>query len=168
MLDLADYLLAEENGAICKVQGFKNTFITGRPRIEGDGFLPVTNDDCAVFGAMTEKGTLCSFYASRIGMPFQTLQITGEGGVLYFNAGEQKKIGIQLKEKTGGYKTPLVYEDIPEDYFGRERHRGLALDFINAIKNGGVVDRGIDRGLYIQYLLEKIDEATEAGAVISV
>lgn len=168
MLDLADYLLAEENGKIQKVQGFKNTFITERPAVEGTGLMPVTNDDCAVFSAVTEKGSLCSFYACRIGMPFQTLQISGEGGVLYFNSGEGKKLGVQLKDKRGGYTGSLEFRDIPGEFFDREWHRGLVMDFINAIKNGETAGRGIDRGLYIQYLLDKINTAAESGAVVAV
>jgi predicted dehydrogenase len=168
MLDLADYLLAEENGKIQKVQGFKNTFITGRPAVEGPGLMPVTNDDCAVFNAVTGEGSLCSFYACRIGMPFQSLQITGEGGMLYFNSREQKKLGVQLKDKRGGYTGPLEFRDIPGEFFDREGHRGLVMDFINAIKTGGTTGRDIDRGLYIQYLLEKINEAAESGGVVTV
>ncbi|MDR2404198.1 MAG: Gfo/Idh/MocA family oxidoreductase [Spirochaetaceae bacterium] len=168
MLDLADYLLAEENGKIEKVQGFKNTFITNRPAIEGTGFMPVTNDDCAVFNALTGKGSLCSFYACRIGMPFQTLQITGEGGILYFNSREDKKLGVQFKDKKGGYAGPLEFRDIPGEFFGRGGHRGLVIDFIDAIKNGGTAGRDIDRGLYIQYLLDKINEAAESGQVVTV
>ncbi|MDR3193113.1 MAG: Gfo/Idh/MocA family oxidoreductase [Treponema sp.] len=168
MLDLADYLLAEENGKIRKVQGFKNTFITERPAVEGPGLMPVSNDDCAVFNAVTEKGSLCSFYACRIGMPFQTLQITGQGGMLRFNSRENKKLGVQLKDKKGGYAGSLEFLDIPGEFFGREGHRGLAADFINAIKNGGAAGRDIHRGLYIQYLLDKINEAAESGGVVAV
>jgi predicted dehydrogenase len=168
MLDLADYLLAEENGKIQKVQGFKNTFITDRPALEGTGFMPVTNDDCAIFNALTGKGSLCSFYACRIGMPFQTLQITGEGGMLYFNSQDDKKLGVQLKDKKGGYAGPLEFRDIPGEFFGSGGHRGLVMDFIDAIKNGGSAGRGIDRGLYIQYLLEKINEAAESSKGVAV
>lgn len=169
MLDLADYLLAEENGKLAKVQCYKNTFITERSAIDGSGLLPVTNDDCAVFTGVTDKGSLCSFYASRIGLPFhQTLQITGEGGILYFNAQEQKKIGIQLKEKTGGYTSPFAYQDIPGEFFGKEGHKGLVMDFINAIKTGTAASRNISHGLYIQYLLGKINDAAETGKEVQI
>jgi predicted dehydrogenase len=174
MLDLADYLLSGENGKICRVQSFKNTFITQRPAVDGNGMLPVTNDDAAVFNAVTEKGSLCSFYACRIGIPFQTLQITGEGGMLLFNAqgpkkpGETQRMGIQLKEKGGGYTGPMAWEEVPSEFSGREGHRGIAMDFINAIRNGGDCgDREIERGLYIQQLLEKVNEAAECGEIVN-
>jgi predicted dehydrogenase len=167
MLDMADHLLSEDNGKICKVHCFKNTFITERQAIDGGGSLPVTNDDAAVFTAVTQKGTLCSFFASRIGMPFQIMQITAEGGMLYYNAQEPKKVGIQFKEKNGGYaggKKGFEYQDIPAEFFGREGHRGLIEDFVNAVKTG-VPDnsRDINQGLYIQYLLDKISESGETG-----
>jgi predicted dehydrogenase len=168
MLDLADYLLSEKNGKIQKVQGFVNTFIAERPAVDGGGVMPVTNDDGAVFSAVTEKGSLCSFYACRLGLPFQTLQITGEGGMLYFNGREEKKLGVQLKDKNGGYAGPLEFRDVPDELCGREGHRGLVLDFIGAIKNGGGGGRDLERGLYIQYLLEKIGEAAESGGTVSV
>jgi predicted dehydrogenase len=168
MLDLADYLLAEKNGRIVQVQCLKNTFITERSSIEGAGTLPVTNDDCAVFTGITEKGTLCSFYSCRIGMPFQSLQITGDGGMLLFNDSVPKKIGMQFKEKTGGYAGPLEYKEIPEEFFGREGHKGLIMDFLKAIQGDASADRGIERGLFIQDLLDKIDEAAAKGSRVSV
>ena len=168
MLDLADYLLAEKNGRIVQVQCLKNTFITERFSIEGGGSLPVTNDDCAVFTGITEKGTLCSFHSCRIGMPFQSLQITGEGGILLFNSAEPEKIGMQLKEKSGGYTGPLEYKEIPEEFFGREGHKGLIMDFLKAIQGDACADREIERGLFIQNLLDKIGEASVTGGKISV
>jgi predicted dehydrogenase len=169
MLDLADYLVAEENGKIAQVQCFKNTFITERPAIEGSGVEPVTNDDSAVFTAVTEKGSLLSFLSCRIGMPFETLQIIAGGGMLFFNAMERKKIGLQFKDKNGGYSGPMENREIPEEHFGREGHKGLVMDFIQAIQNGkSSGDRDIERGLYIQSLLDKIDEAGDKGGKVSV
>jgi predicted dehydrogenase len=168
LLDLADYILSDGNGKMCKVQGFKNTFISERPEINGTGNLPVTNDDTIVFNTVTDKGALCSFYVSRIGVPFQTMQITGDGGVLYYNSKDPTKLGVQLKDQKGSYTSPLEFRDIPAECSGKEGHKGLIAEFINAIKTGAPYTRGIDHGLYIQYLLSKINEAAETGKSISV
>jgi predicted dehydrogenase len=104
-------------------------------------------------------------------MPFETLQIIAEGGMLYFNAMERKKIGLQFKDRNGGYGGfggPMEYREIPEEYFGREGHKGLAMDFIQAVQNGkSSGDRDIERGLYIQSLLDKVDEAADKGGKVS-
>ena len=170
MLDLACYLLSEQNGRICRVQCFKNTFITERPAIDGSGNLPVTNDDAAVFSAMTDKGTLCSFYTCRIGMPYTAIHITGDGGMLCYDNRNNKKLGIQLKDKKGGYASPMEYKDIPPNFFDMDGHKGLALEFINTIKSGkwSNYSRNVEHGLYIQYLLDKVDEAADKGCSITV
>jgi predicted dehydrogenase len=91
--------------------------------------------------------------------------------MLYFNAMERKKIGLQFKDKNGGYGGfggPMENREIPEEYFGREGHKGLVMDFIQAIQNGkSSGDRDIERGLYIQSLLDKIDEAADKGGKVS-
>lgn len=168
MLDLSDYLLSETNGKIKTVQGFKNTFITERFGIDSNEKLPVTNDDCAVFNGVTEKGTLLSFYASRIGMPFETLQITGQGGTLLFNASNFNELGIQLKDKNGSYEGPLKFEKIPDEFMGEEGHKGLINEFVDCILNNKKPIRDLQRGLYIQGIIERINESILAEKTLEV
>ena len=166
LLDLTDHLITKESGRLCSVQASKNTFISQRMALDDSGQLPVTNDDAALFSGITEKGTLCSYYVNRLGMPFETLQITGEGGMLYWNSHDDKKVGMQLKEKTGGYTGPMEFKEVPQEFFGKERHTGLIAEFVNAVKTNVTPSRGIDQGLYVQYVLEKINEAAETGKVV--
>jgi len=168
LLDLANFLLSDDNGKICKVQCMKNTFIKERQAENGAGNLPVTNEDTAVFNAVTDKGTLCAFYVNRIGIPFESLQITGEGGMIYSSGRDPENLSIQLKDKNGGYSSPPETPVLPQEFTGREGHLGLISEFINAIKSGEPVSRGIDHGFYIQYLLEKINEAALTKNTVSV
>ena len=85
MLDLADYLLSSSHGKFVEVGAMVNTFIKERTVIDGEQKGIVTNDDCAVFNAIMESGTLLSFVSSRLGVPSAILEIVGEGGMLIYN-----------------------------------------------------------------------------------
>lgn len=168
LLDLSDFLLSGTSGKIKQVQGFKNTFIHERNRIGGGGKDPVTNEDCTVFNAVTEGGTLLTFHTSRIGIPNETLQITAEGGMILYNTMNEGKLGIQLKDKNGKYTGPMVFENVPEEYQKGKEGRGLVHEFKKCINEGTAPERDLKQGVYIQYLLEKINEAMEKGVTLAV
>ncbi|MCL2477939.1 MAG: Gfo/Idh/MocA family oxidoreductase [Treponema sp.] len=167
LLDLADFLLSETNGKITQVQGYKNTFIAERNRLGGGGKDPVTNEDCTVFNAVTEGGALLSFHTSRIGMTGETMQIIGEGGILFYNSENEGRLGVQLKEKNGRYTTAMVFEEIPAEFQEGKNGKGLVLELLKCIK-GAAPERDLKQGVYIQYLLDKINESMEKGVSLNV
>ncbi|MCL2832164.1 MAG: Gfo/Idh/MocA family oxidoreductase [Treponema sp.] len=168
ILDLSDFLLSGTNGKIKQVQGFKNTFIKERNRIGGGGRDPVTNEDCTVFNAITESGTLLSFHTSRIGMTNESLQIIAEGGMLVFNSGTEGKLGIQLKDKNGRYTGPMAFEDVPAEFQEGKNGKGLVLELLKCIREGAKPERDLEQGVYIQYLLDKINESMEKGTTLTI
>ena len=169
MLDLADYLLADSQGKICEVQAMLNTFMTERTMIDGgDKKGMVTNDDSAVFHAKTEGGTLLSFVSSRIGVPTQMLEIAGEGGMLIFR-GKQDEVEVLLKDKDGAYdnsKREIV--QVPDELKGEEGHKGLINEFIEAILDGKEEQRNLDRGLYIQHIIDMLKKSADEGKILKV
>ncbi len=168
MLDLADFILSSDNGPICEVQAMVNTFIAPRKIIGEDGMGKVTNDDCAVFNARTEKGTLLSFVSSRIGLPNSMMEIVGEGGMIIMD-GTKGEIKVWLKEKQGSY-IPKNREtvQIPDEFKGEEGHKGIINRFVECILDGKTDDRDLERGLYIQHLLDQLKNSAQEGKTIKV
>jgi predicted dehydrogenase len=163
MLDLTDYLLADSQGKISEVSAMTNTFIKERTIIGEDRKGPVTNDDCAVFNAKTEGGTLLSFVSSRMGVSKHMLEINAEGGMMSFY-GDRNKVYVMLKDKNSGYGSTTVEEiHVPEEMKGEEEHKGLINDFIAAILDGKTIDRNLERGLYIQYILDSLRKSADEG-----
>jgi len=167
MLDLADYLLSPTQGKITEVSAMIETFIKERTVIGEDRKDKVTNDDSAVFNAKMESGALLSFVSSRIGVPRQMMEITGEGGMMIFNGFNPNQLQVLFKEKNGGYQS-YAFEniEIPQELKGEEGHRGLVNEFIDAILYGKPVTRDLERGLYIQYVLDTLKKSADEGKVL--
>lgn len=166
MLDLADYLLSGSQGKISEVSAMLNTFITQRTIIGEDRKGPVTNDDCAVFNAKMQGGALLSFVSSRIGVPRQMMEIVGEGGMIVFS-GKKDQVEIMLKDKKSGYgNARFEVIDVPNEFKGEEGHKGLVNEFTAAILDGKPVVRSLERGLYIQYLLDMLKKSADEGRVV--
>ncbi len=165
MLDLADYLLSGTQGKIKEVNAMTNTFITERKLIGQDGKGKVTNDDSAVFCVRMESGALLSLVTSRIGTPRQMMEIVGEGGMIIFN-GNSEEIEVQLKDKLGGYAGSMEKVKVPDEFKGEEGHKGLVNEFIAAILDGKQVVRNLDRGMYIQYILDTLKKSADEGKTI--
>lgn len=166
MLDLSDYLLSGTQGRIIEVSSMINTFIKERTIIGENRKDKVTNDDCAVFNARMESGTLLSFVSSRIGVPKQMIEIVGEGGMMVFN-GNPNQLDVNFKDKNGGYSA-FKFEtiEVPEELKGEEGHKGLVNEFINAILDGKQVVRNLERGVYIQYILDSLKKSADEKKVI--
>jgi predicted dehydrogenase len=167
MLDLADYLLSDTQGKICEVQAMRSTMIRERTVIGDENRkAAVTNDDIAVFNGRMPSGTLLSFLSCRIGMPRQMMEIVGEGGMLIFN-GNPNEVEVWLKEKNGGYdgsKRQIV--PVPDECKGEEGHKGLVNEFIDAILDGKPAARNLERGLYIQYILDMLQKSADEAMTV--
>lgn len=166
MLDMADYLLADTQGKINEVTAMVSTFIKERDHVDEQGKGPVTNDDCAVFTAKMESGTLLSFTASRIGVEKQMMEIVGEGGMLRLV--DKNKVDVWLKNPQGAYErsrkeTVLVLEELQKE----DGHKGLVNEFVAAILDGKPMARNLERGLYIQYILDMLKKSAEEGKTIT-
>ncbi|MED4224496.1 Gfo/Idh/MocA family oxidoreductase [Neobacillus cucumis] len=168
MLDLADYLLSGTQGKITEVSSLLETFIKERTVIGEDRKDKVTNDDAAVFNAKMESGTLLSCVSSRIGVPRQMMEIVGEGGMMVFDTFNPNQLKVLFKEKEGGYQS-FAFEniEIPEELKGEEGHKGLVNEFISAILDGKPAARDLERGLYIQYVIDMLKKSADEGQVIT-
>lgn len=166
MLDLADYILSDSQGKISEVSAMLNTYITERTIINEDRKGPVTNDDCAVFSAKMHCGTLLSFVASRIGVPKHMMEIVGEGGMIVFS-GKSDQIEIVLKDKKSGYGNfRFDVVNVPDEFKGEEGHKGLVNEFTDAILDGKPVVRSLERGLYIQRLIDMLKKSADEGRIV--
>lgn len=169
MLDLVDYLLAETQGKICEVNAILNTAITERTIIgEEDKKGPVTNEDSAVINGKMESGALLTFLSSRISRPGHFLEISGEGGTLTYDSTKGGDIvEVWLKDKMGKYKKEdMKVVEVPDHLLGEEGHKGLINEFIEGILDGKEIKRNLERGLYIQYLLEMLEKSAIEGKII--
>jgi predicted dehydrogenase len=157
MIDLTNYLLAEREGPIMETQALLRTFIESREVDSGGSRGKVTNDDSAAFTLSLKNGTLAAYLASRIGVPRFTVEIVGEGGMMVFS-GEMKEVEVWPKAKDGGYD-PKLRETIAvgPEYQGREGHKGVVADFLDAINGGPDPSRSLAVGLAVHEVLDRLE-----------
>lgn len=185
MLDLSDYLLRKDCGAFVSYSATTSTQITERYEIDptdvmggrlGDKKVPVTNDDTAVFTAITESGALFSFMTSRINLSGADFEIIGENGAISNSSKYPKNtIGMMLKgQPVPGQEKPtfwMVPVPIPEKYLveGSDgvQHYGLVCEFADCILNHKKPVRDFSRGLFIQELIDKFAKAAKEGRTIT-
>lgn len=167
MLDLADYLLRDVEGEIKEISGFTNTFIKERRIIESSEIGQVTNDDSAVFSAKTENGALLSFVASRLGVARHTLEIYGSGGMMLFRDDKPQEVEVMFKDINGGYDKKPEFIKVPDEYITDPWFNDEINRFIGAIINKERVQPDLERGLYIQHILDKITEASKENKVVT-
>ena len=103
MLDLAGWLTGELCGEVHPLAAACNTVIPERQSLSGDGLQPVTNDDCAVFMARSDSGTLYTFTASRVGIWDHSIEIVGEKGMLRADLSAGNGVQVWLREAGGAY-----------------------------------------------------------------
>ncbi|MGE5549734.1 MAG: Gfo/Idh/MocA family protein [Bacteroidota bacterium] len=166
MMDLADYLLRETSGEIREVNCLANTFIKERQQIGGAGRGPVTNDDCAVFAARTARGALLSFVASRLGVSDHTIEIYGSGGMLLFRQSRPNQVEAAFKDPEAGYTNAPAAIPVPPDLIVEPFFNDQINRFIEAVLAGRPVQPDLERGLYIQGLIDAVARAAEKGEVV--
>ena len=169
MIDLCDWLLRGTQGAICQVNGMTSRSIVQRQNIETGKMQNVTNDDSASFSMRLESGTLASFMASRLGVARHTLEIYGEGGMMLFRDDKPQEVEVWFKEKDGGYvssKAELL--QVPEELVTIPWSNAEFADFFDCIKTGRRPERSLERGLYIQSLVDAAREACKTGKTVDI
>lgn len=171
MLDIAEYLLADTQGKITEVTGIANTYIPERTLENApDQKGPVTNDDCAVFFAQTENGAIYNFVASRTNRPGHYLEISGEGGYLLYdtNTMGDEKIELHLKDKNGKYENGArQVVDVPKALCTENGHRGIINSFVDCILENKRDPRDLHHGLYVQNIIDKVDESAKRKQTVS-
>lgn len=181
MFDIADYLLREDCGEITSIQAMKQTYIKERRRIGSDVYGLVDNEDTAVFNAQTEKGTLLSFTASRIGCPY-VVEIYGQGGQLTFNGNRPFEVIYHAKDLNGGYVQQPEVLEVPEalwDFGPATPKMPFIINFywevqtfLKAIQAQGAYEeaQSVDfaRGAYIQRLIDTTAKAAASGLMETV
>jgi len=175
VLDIADYLLRDVAGSITEVSCVAETFMIERDEMEIPGKGIVTNDDCAMFIGKTQNNTMVSGILSRIGGE-HTLELASEGGYIKFNGERPFEIEFARKDKVAGYSSGLEVIQIPKELYKTDENTPEVKFEINfyeqikaftdAIKSGKKLDRNLERGAYIQYLIEQLRLSAETGRKI--
>lgn len=179
MMDICDHILRPTCGRIVQIQCMQGTYIPQREVIGKPGRLgKVTNDDVAVWNCRTESGTLYSFTASRIGAAFQ-LELTGEGGRAIYDGAKPYQLTLQLKDKNGGYTGAPQEVPVPAECYGptgalvgktafEHPFYYEIRQFLDAIQQGADTLLTLERGRYIQQLIQAAQTAADTGTVVDV
>ncbi len=158
MLDLAVWFTQDTCGKIVQTSAQLATAIETRNALAGDAIETVDNDDCAIFIAKSEGGTLYNFTASRVGVCNHTIEIVGEGGMLSVNVDADEGIALWRKEPDGSYK-PEDKEFIP--VIPKRGHGGILQHFADCILGTVVNDRTVSYAKEIQTLIDEMWEANK-------
>ncbi|MBR1583937.1 MAG: Gfo/Idh/MocA family oxidoreductase [Clostridia bacterium] len=178
MMDICDYLLRDSCGPIEEITCMQTTCIEEREIIGKPGKTgPVTNDDVACWICRTESGTLYNFTASRIGASF-VLEIVGEGGKMIFHGDKPFELTLQCKEKNGGYAQQPQAVPVPESCYGADPNAPRTpfeinfyyeiRQFLDAIQCGRDTQLTLERGRYIQALIQTAQDAADCGETVPV
>lgn len=177
MMDICDYMLRESCGPIVEISCMQSTVIPEREIIGKPGKMgKVTNDDVACWICRTENGTLYNFTASRVGAAFM-LEIVGEGGKMTFDGRKPFELKLQLKDKNSGYTSAPEVVDVPEDCYGGEDAPRIPFainfyheirEFLDAIQFGKDSVLTLERGRYIQSLIQTAQNSADYGSVMEV
>ncbi len=174
MLDMTDMLFSDVCGKIVEVQCMQGTCFSTRKGVNDDADYAVDNDDVAVFSARLASGTIASYTASRVGCS-HTMEIYCEKGSVVFNGNDPFALEVQLKGLNEGKK---IVMSVPEELYqlhGTTPTEAFKVnfmfeidEFITAIENGTQVTSDFARGLYIQKLLDCLQESADTKQVVSV
>ena len=176
-MDICDYLLRDSCGRIREVHCMQDKLIPEREIIGSPGQMgPVTNDDVSCWNCRTEKGTLYSFTASRIGAAFM-LEIVGSGGKLTFHGARPFELTVQRKDPDGGYSSKPEVVPVPQECYGPDEiapREPMAINFyyeirqfLDVIQKKRTTELTFERGRYIQELIEAAQRSADTGETVS-
>ncbi|MFI3169132.1 MAG: Gfo/Idh/MocA family oxidoreductase [Faecalibacterium sp.] len=158
MLDLAVWFTQDSCGKIVQTDAQLATAIETRTALASDAIETVDNDDCAVFIAKSESGTLYNFTASRVGVCNHTIEIVGEGGMLSVNVDADEGIVLWCKEPDGSYRVEdkKVIPVVP-----KRGHDGILQHFVDCIEGTAINTRTVSYAKEIQTLIDEMWEANK-------
>ena len=182
MLDLTDYLLHDIIGDYVKFDAITTTLVKERYPIDPTDVMggksgapkePVTNDDVAVFAALSESGVLCSFQTGRLVGGMTLFEIAGDQGIVTrCGAYPMGKIGLGVRDPQS--KMPFIRIepiDIDEDIMKNDKdhgmgHTGVLEEFVDCVKNGKTPVRDFTHGVYVQKIIDNFDKAAKTGCAV--
>lgn len=185
MLDLTDWMMGDQIGKMNTFTALTTTAVKERYPINPESVMgekgsdkkePVTNDDAAAFVALTDRGVLCSFMTGRINLAGAEYEISGSNGAISnSNKWPKGTIGMMLKDRPVPGQTEkkfgMVPVEIPEKYCGigtdGVQHYGVICEFADCIKNHKKPLRDVERGLYIQSLIDAFARSAEEKRTIT-
>lgn len=177
MLDVADWILRDQCGAISEVHCMEEIFIPKRAAIGSGIPSEVTNGDTAVFNARCKSGALLSFTASRLGCN-HSLEVFGSGGCVAYNEKDPFSITFHKKDLNGGYVGEPEVIQVPEDLYMVDADTPKIpfqinfylqnKEFIDAIEKGEQVKTDFRRGLYIQRLIDAVQLSADTGQTVAI
>lgn len=185
MLDLTDWMLGSKIGRMQTFTALTTTVVKERYPIDPESVMgekgsdvkePVTNDDAAAFISLTDRGVLCSFMTGRINLAGAEYEISGTNGAISNSTKWPKgTIGMMLKDRPVPGQTEkkfgMVPVEIPEKYCGigteGVQHYGVICEFTDCIKNHKKPLRDVERGLYIQSLIDAFARSAEEKRMVT-
>ena len=155
MLDLAGWLTGGSCGEVHPLAAACSTVISERQAVDGDAWLPVTNDDCAVFMARSDSGALYTFTASRVGVWDHSIEIVGEKGMLRADLDAGNGVQVWLREAGGAYlpENRTVLE-VPNE----KGHAGILNAFAACIRKERSDPRTVAYGRKLQETIDWLDK----------
>jgi len=165
MLELVDYLV--DMGKINQVACFTETFVKERAHLESGTPTTVSNDDATVIIAKTDNGCLCSLTACRLEVPYECIEICGEGGTLS-HVLQNDIITTHFKPFNAAFASPPEKVKVEEKHLAMSGHIGILNEFVNCIKTGEKPQRNIELAYYIQKLLDALEQSAETKQFVEV
>ena len=152
LLDIIHYLLEPCCGPIIELKALLSTSIPERRDLADGSMRKVTNDDSGVFIGKMKNGAVFSCDTSRIGMWRHSIEIAGEGGMLYGDFDQDDVLWIWKKEKEGPYQTR---EQIPVS--GLQGHAGILQNFADCVQGKAVNYRTVAYAGRVQAMIDSME-----------
>lgn len=176
-VDIIDGIFRPEIGKYKEVQAMSTIRIPERMSETTGKMEKVDNDDVSAFNIMTDKGVVVSFTASRIGSSHQ-VEVFGETGYAFFDGSRPMELVVASKKPSDGanwkketVKTPDAYNEVngvvPEVAFTINFTRQIE-EFISAIEEHRKTEIDFSRGLYIQKILDAIEESAKEKKTVEI
>lgn len=162
LLDLASYTCGVR---LKTVSCCANTFIPRRPA-DAEGHTGVENDDACVFSGLGEKGEVCSFMTSRVGLDEIHLCIAGEGGLVRLDYTSPEMLYCP-KTPSGGYTGEVRTVRLPPEGSYQSWVDAQMKAFLDACEGREADICTIGEALYTQRVLAKAEAcAAVPGATV--
>lgn len=153
LLDITQYLLSSSCGPLTQLKALTSTMVTERADLLDGAWKPVDNDDCGVFIGRMENGAVLSYDTSRIGMWQHSIELEGEGGMVYADFNQPYTVHVWKKEKNGGFM-PDGKDTITVS--GLDGHAGILQNFADCITGKAVNERSVAYAGHVQAMIDSM------------
>ncbi|MDO4575550.1 MAG: Gfo/Idh/MocA family oxidoreductase [Planctomycetia bacterium] len=177
-IDLAEWL----NGPITRVTAKTEIFIKERMHLETGKMMPVTIDDACMFLAVFQNGSIGTFRSTRYARGrknYQTFELNGENGAVYFDLEVPHSLQFfRYRDPETGEKTPdhvvgwqsihvthsehpyMNHYWVPGTTIGYEHTFINAFaDFLNSLSGGPKFQPDMRAAMRVQYVCDKVLES---------